>query len=164
MYIRMAIVIAAAWTLTGLAASGTQKIPDFSGTWVRVYSTDPDITYKPATDSTAGPALNITQTATSLTSSLGSAEKTTYALDGSKTKRDEKQGNTLRTIVATARWSSPKLIITEEYGLSKREITYQLDAANGQLIVVRNTTLLYSKGGALTVSTIGPVTIVYRKG
>ena len=67
-------------------------------------------------------------------------------------------------MTSTAKWAGSKLVIITHDGFSKHEVTYSFDeAGSGNLIVTNGTTLLHTRSGALTVSTIGPFTRVYKR-
>jgi hypothetical protein len=135
-----------------------QATPNFSGTWTPV----PGRTKPEARD---GPSIKIRQDGASIAITNGTEATRSYRLDGSKTTRQEKDNGVDRTVTATVKWTGSVLTITEEVGITKREYTYAFEeGGTGLLVATSATTLLHTRGGALTVSTIGPVTRVYRKG
>lgn len=109
--------------------------------------------------------MTITQDSKTIAIQFANEPTLTYRLDGEATRREEKEDGLTRTVTSRAVWVGTKLTITEERQGWKRERTYLFDdGRQSELSITSATTLLHTRNGALTVSTIGPWTRVYRKG
>jgi len=137
----------------------TQPLPNFSGTWVPIPGRAQP-SFLPA-----GAGLTIRQDSKTIVVQQEEGLARTYRLDSEPTQHEEKESDVTHTVTARASWVGTKLTITEARQGWKRERTYFFD--NGlqtELSITSATTLLHTRNGALTVSTIGPSTRVYRKG
>jgi hypothetical protein len=139
------------------AALLTAPQVEFSGTWAPVAGAS-----KPADLPLGGP-IRIEQGSLTFTLGLPDGSRRTYRLDGLETQRTEKDGADVITVTTSARWAGAALVITERYRLATRETNYALESESGNMVVTSATTLLHTRGGRLTVSTIGPFVRVYRK-
>src|SRR6185436_8730552 len=110
-----------------------------------------------------GPSVTITQNSRTIAIRSGTGPTLTFRLDGEATRREEKTAGLTHTLTSRAVWADSRLTITEERQGWKRQLTYWLDVARSELSIKTSTTLLYTRSGELTVSTIGPWTRVYRK-
>ena len=155
----MVTAFARAAALVGAVFAGTpQDRPDFSGKWAGI----PGETI-PA-DLPNNKSLCLDQDREHFTVGCDPKTRLTYRLDGAVTKREERIEGVLRTITAKAAWVGSKLAITEEYTFTKRETIYSFtETGAGKLTVTGSTTMLHERGGALSVSTIGPFTRAYKK-
>jgi hypothetical protein len=144
-----------------LFAQTPKPATDFSGRWAPVAGAS-----KPV-ELPLGPGFVIAQDTTTFTIAYANTmvKPETYRLDGSKTTRvDSGDANRQRTLTSSAAWDGPKFVITTEDSFSKTQTVYAIDVAGGgNLIVTASTTMLYTKGGKLTVDTIGPFVRVYKK-
>ena len=133
-----------------------QALPNFSGTWTRIPGAGTEWVRQVGSSK----PLIIEHTDTTFTVGSGATKKSFRI--GAETKREETIAGVVRTITAKVAWVGSKLILTEEWSLTKREDAYSLDD-QGRLILTGSTTLLFTRGGVLTVDTIGPITSVYKK-
>jgi hypothetical protein len=135
-----------------------QSVPSLSGRWVPVPGASQPV------ELPAGLPFSIVQDGTTLSIIPESGTPVTHRLDGSETETATKSDAGIRTSTSDARWSNGKLIVKTREGFSTREIIYSLAGdGSGRLTVTETTTLLHSRLGALTVSTIGPFVRVYQR-
>ena len=143
---------------TPRSGSAQQGVPNFSGVWVNVPGTS-----QPPQLPSVGP-IRITQGRATVSITAGRVATTAiYRLDGIPTENTRMSGGQARKVTSTARWTSAKLVVTDQDTLWKHETTYSFDeSGSGLLVVVSSSTGLYERG-ALTVGTIGPFTRIYRR-
>jgi hypothetical protein len=147
-----------AWALVGSVTAFTQVKPDFSGTWVPIRETG-DTGVRPL-----GPTLVIQQDPSVLKLTRGTGAPVNYRLDGDPTTREEQEDGITRKVTTRTTFSGAVLKVVEEVGVSKREYTFAYTGgARDELRITSSTTLLHTRGGQLTVSTIGPTTRLYRR-
>ena len=137
----------------------TKSATNFSGKWMPIAGrSQPDYLRD-------GPGVTITQTSETIAIQFGHEPPRTYRLDGVATRREDKEDGVTHTITSRTLWAGTKLTITEQRQGWKREHSYFFDAGSPtELTITSATTLLHTRNGELTVSTIGPSTRVYRKG
>ena len=136
------------------ATSLTKPSPNFSGKWVAIPGrSQPD--FLPA-----GDGVTINQDSKTFAVQRGTGPVRSYRLDGQATQYQDRGA----TLTARASWVGAKLTITEERQGWKRAFTYFFDdGLQSELSITSSTTLLHTRSGKLTVSTIGPWTRVYGK-
>jgi hypothetical protein len=141
------------------SSDSIQAIPNFSGKWVGI----PGRGTLPSMPT--GPGVTITQDAEVFSVQIGTGPVHKFTLDGESTRHEDKDPDGTHLVTARAVWSGTALTTTEERQGWKQVRVYFFDSGvQGELSVTTSTTLLSSRGGKLTVSTIGPWTRVYRKG
>jgi hypothetical protein len=152
-------VTAALVVLSVHAVVLTQSAADFSGKWMPIAGRSQPNYLRD------GPGVTITQTSETIAIQFGNEPLRTYRLDGEATRREDKENGVTHTITSRTLWVGTKLTITEQRQGWKREHSYFFDVGRPtELTITSATTLLHTRNGELTVSTIGPSARVYRKG
>jgi hypothetical protein len=150
----MASLVAVLGLQTGVAGPAR---PDFTGRWTAIPGrVQPEHLRHTGT-------LTIIQTATTLLVRRTATTEESFPIDGSKLKRRaEYDAGAPVEVTISAEWLGGQLLITEAGGVRKAQTSYSLDK-DGNLVITSTVTLLFQRGGKLTVDTIGPSTRVYKK-